>query len=120
MSIKPNQRYVQFAFNGNISQVTKILPQIIYDPRIIIEAGTPFIKQYGMEGVRVIRNLWRGLIVADMKVSDGAIHEVQFARAAGANAVTVLGSAPVETLDFFDDYCKRLNVYSMIDMLGVL
>ncbi len=119
MSIQPNRRYIQLAFNGTMQQVKRILPRIPYDPRILIEAGTPYIKQFGMNGVRLIRRLWRGLVVADLKITDGAVREVRFAANAGANAVTVMGSAPIETLDFFNEYCKNLGVYSMIDMLGV-
>jgi len=119
LSVERNKRYVQFAFNGTVNQVRRVLPQIPYDPRIIIEAGTPYIKQYGMDGVRLIRRFWRGLVVADLKITDGAIKEVLFAARAGANAITVMGSAPVETLDFFNEYCEKHGVYSMIDMLGV-
>ena len=110
---------MQFAFNGTMQQVKRVLPKIPYDPRIIIEAGTPYIKQYGMNGVKLIRKLWRGLVVADLKITDGAISEVRYAVNAGANAVTVMGSAPIETIDFFNEYCENLGVYSMIDMLGV-
>ena len=110
---------MQLAFNGTMQQVKHVLPQIPYDPRILIEAGTPYIKQYGMNGVRLIRRLWRGLVVADLKITDGAVSEVRYAINAGANAVTVMGSAPIVTLDFFDEYCENLGVYSMIDMLGV-
>jgi len=119
LSIQRNKRYVQFAFNGTMQQVKRVLPKIPYDPRIIIEAGTPYIKQFGMNGVRLIRRLWRGLVVADLKITDGAVSEVRYAVNAGANAVTVMGSAPIETIDFFDEYCENLGVYSMIDMLGV-
>jgi 3-keto-L-gulonate-6-phosphate decarboxylase len=38
---------------------------------------------------------------------------------AGANAVTALGLAPIETLDFFTKTCRKWEVYSMIDMLGM-
>jgi 3-keto-L-gulonate-6-phosphate decarboxylase len=41
------------------------------------------------------------------------------ARGAGADAVTVLGNSPTETLDFFVQHCEQLGVISMIDMLGV-
>jgi bifunctional enzyme Fae/Hps len=95
------------------------LSQIPFDSRILIEAGTPYIKRYGMSGVQLIRRYWRGIVVADLKVTDGAVKEAQFAAAAGANAVTVMGSAPTETLDFFNEYCAKLGIYSMIDMLGV-
>ena len=119
MGLRTLKRYVQIAFNGTAQQVRRILPQIPYDPRIIIEAGTPYVKLNGMAGVRLIRRMWRGLIVADIKVTDGAVKEVMFAAGAGANAATVMGSAPVETLDYFVEFCAKHNMYSMIDMLGV-
>ena len=113
-----NQRYVQFAFNHTATDVLRILPQIPYDPRIIIEAGTPYIKKEGIAGINLIRRLWRGLVVADLKVTDGANEEVQLAYSAGANAVTAAGTAPEETLDFFDEVCEQFGILSMIDMLG--
>lgn len=113
-------RYLQIAFNHDIQEVWRVLPQIPRDPRIIIEAGTPYCKSEGMAGVRFIRRMWGGLVVADLKVTDGAREEVRFAVNAGANAVTAMGSAPVETLDFFCKTCEEMNVLSMIDMLGVI
>jgi bifunctional enzyme Fae/Hps len=113
-----NQRYIQIAFNHTASDVLRILPQIPYDPRIIIEAGTPYIKREGIAGIRLIRRLWRGLVVADLKVTDGANEEVRLAYSVGANAVTAAGTAPEETLDFFDEVCEQFGILSMIDMLG--
>jgi len=99
--------------------VGTLLPRIPQNSRILIEAGTPFIKREGMNGLRYIRRLWPGLLVADMKVADGAVGEVFMARAAGADAITVLGNAPLETLNLFINECRRLNMISMIDMIGV-
>jgi len=113
-----NQRYIQIAFNHSATDVLRILPNIPYDPRVIIEAGTPFIKREGIAGIRLIRRLWQGLLVADLKVTDGAYEEVKFAHASGANAVTAAGTAPTETLDFFNEICERNGLFSMIDMLG--
>ena len=113
-----NQRYIQIAFNHAAGDVLRILPQIPYDPRIIIEAGTPYIKREGIAGIRLIRRLWRGLVVADLKVTDGANEEVRLAYSVGANAVTAAGTAPEETLDFFDEVCDQFGILSMIDMLG--
>jgi bifunctional enzyme Fae/Hps len=112
-------RYVQIAFNYDIPLVRRVLPTIPYNPRIWIEAGTPYIKREGMRGVQMIRSLWRGVVVADMKTVDGAIGEVEMAKRAGADAITVLGNAPRETLNLFISHCAQLSVYSMIDMLGV-
>lgn len=113
-----NVRYIQIAFNHTRLDVIRILPQISYDPRIIIEAGTPFIKREGMAGVSLIRRYWRGLVAADLKTTDGAYEEVNFAYRAGADAITAAGNAPSETLDFFNKTCTQFGVYSMIDMLG--
>lgn len=114
-----NTRYLQIAFNYDIQLVRKILPTIQYSPRIMIEAGTPFVKKEGMDGIAAIHRLWKGQIVADLKTLDGAYSEVHMAQLAGATAVTTLGNAPVETLDIFVSTCASLGVNSMIDMLGV-
>ena len=95
-----NVRYIQIAFNHTVRDVIRILPQIPFDPRIIIEAGTPYIKREGMAGVNLIRRHWRGLVVADLKVTDGAYQEVNFAYRAGANAITAAGTHPQKLLTF--------------------
>lgn len=112
-------RYLQIAFNYNAAMVRRILPLIPTAPNIFIEAGTPYIKREGMAGVRLIRRLWRGVVVADMKIADGAMDEVIMARRAGANAITCLGSAPTETLDLFIETCEKFDMLSMIDLIGV-
>jgi bifunctional enzyme Fae/Hps len=117
--LEDNVRYLQIAFNEDARMVSNLLPRIPQHNRILIEAGTPYIKREGMNGLRYIRRLWPGILVADMKVADGAIDEVFMARSAGANAITVLGNAPMETLNLFINECRRLNMISMIDMIAV-
>jgi len=117
--LRLNTRYLQLAFNDTLTSVHRILPTITPSERILIEAGTPFIKREGMRGIREIRRLWHGKIVADLKTTDGAVGEVQMAAEAGATAATVMGSAPAETLNFFVQECGRLKIDAMIDMLGV-
>ena len=77
-------RYLQIAFNFNTRMVGSLLPRIPPSSRIMIEAGTPYLKREGMQGIRYIRRLWRGLIVADIKIADGALDEVQMVRMAFA------------------------------------
>lgn len=117
--LNPKERYLQLAFNDDLADVKRALPQIPYDPRILVEAGTPYIKREGMRGISAIRELWRGPVVADLKVMDGALWEVEMVHEAGATAVTVLGSATAETLNLFVQHCGRCGLISMIDMLGV-
>jgi bifunctional enzyme Fae/Hps len=112
-------RYLQLALNYDVGMVARILPHIPKSKRILIEAGTPFIKREGVGGIRTIRSLWRGHVVADLKTVDGALGEVQMVRQAGATAATVLGNSPTETLDLFIAACAKLGMASMIDMLGV-
>lgn len=112
-------RYLQLAFNYDARLVRQILPNIPASDRILIEAGTPYIKQEGMDGIRLIRRYWGGQVVADLKTVDGALGEVDMAYRAGATAATVLGNSPTETLDLFIERCDQLGMISMIDMLGV-
>jgi bifunctional enzyme Fae/Hps len=112
-------RYLQIAFNYDARMVASLLPHIPRSNRILIEAGTPYVKREGASGIRLIRRYWPGCIVADIKIVDGAEDEVHMAAVAGANAVTVLGNAPEETIRLTIQACKNLNMVSMIDMLGV-
>ena len=114
-----NVRYLQIAFNHDLGMVQRILPRIIPSERILIEAGTPFIKREGFRGIMSIARMWRGHVIADLKTSDGAIGEVNMARQAGATGATVLGSSPIETLNLFIERCDQLNMISMIDMIGI-
>lgn len=117
--LRSNARYLQIAFNYDLRLVRDVLPTIIYNERILIEAGTPFIKREGMAAISGIRRYWHGDVVADLKVADGAVGEVQIAHMAGATAATVLGSAPTETLDIFIGLCNQLGMISMVDMIAV-
>ncbi|MGD8552928.1 MAG: orotidine 5'-phosphate decarboxylase [Anaerolineales bacterium] len=119
MILDTRQRYLQIAFNYDIQLVRRVLPTIPESPRILIEAGTPFIKHEGSDGIRMIDRLWNGIVVADLKVADGAYGEVAMAKRAGASAATVLGESPTETLDIFVQACENFGMVSMIDMVGV-
>ncbi len=112
-------RYLQLAFNYDLALAKWIIPTLPKSERILIEAGTPFIKSEGMRGIREIARLWRGHIVADLKTTDGGRQEVEMAHRSGATAVTAMGSSPTETLDRFILACRELEVISMLDMLGV-
>ncbi len=112
-------RYLQIAFNYDVDLVREVVPHLASSDRILVEAGTPYIKREGVDGIRAIRRLWRGHVVADLKTTDGAESEVRMVHDAGATAATVLGSSPTESLDLFVHACSELGMVSMIDMLGV-
>ena len=112
-------RYLQIALNDDLFAAYRILPRLPPSDRILIEAGTPFIKREGFKGLRQIKQLWKGFVVADLKTMDGALEEVDLAYHAGASAATVLGSASVETINCFVKRCKELELVSMIDMINI-
>jgi bifunctional enzyme Fae/Hps len=112
-------KYLQLAFNQDSSVVARILPRIPKVNRIIIEAGTPYIKKEGARAIQTIRAMWPGYVLADIKTMDGARDEVEEAASAGANGATVLGAAPPETLNGFISACESFGVDAFIDMIGV-
>lgn len=58
-------------------------------------------------------------VVADIKAIDRGETEVEICSRAGANAATVMGTAPVETIDAFIANCTAHGLDAMIDMMNV-
>ncbi|PJE57405.1 MAG: hypothetical protein COU82_02165 [Candidatus Portnoybacteria bacterium CG10_big_fil_rev_8_21_14_0_10_38_18] len=124
--------YLQIALNSTLGEAEEIIGQLPVDERILIEAGTPLLKTYGEEGIRMIENWWQqriyqergdkafpGYVIADYKAMDRGTTEVGIAHRAGASAITVLGSAPAETIDVLVDNCQKQGLDSIIDMMNV-
>jgi len=111
--------YLQLAFNHTWQDFVRLIPMVPHDEHIIIEAGTPFLKRYGIGVVSKMRRYWPGQIMADLKVVDGAEQEVRMAAAAETNLITALGSAGPESLQIFVDTCRRHNLSPVFDMLHV-
>lgn len=119
------KRYLQIALNSTPSEGEEIISQLPSSDRIIIEAGTPLIKAYGIEGIRRLKEAWQYqaetevYIVADTKCMDRGKTEVEIAKMGGASAATALGAAPLETINYFISACEELGLDSMVDMIGV-
>ncbi len=125
-----NHHYLQISFNSSLDEAQYILNSIPPTDRILIEIGTPLIKQYGISSIRALTTWWQQRLfanefitpaytVADFKCMDRAATEVQLAKSAGASAVVALGQAPIETLNSFVQKCDELKIDSMIDMMNV-
>jgi bifunctional enzyme Fae/Hps len=56
--LDPKQTYLQIALNKTMSDAAEVIRLLPISDRIIIEAGTPFIKRYGMDGIRHLRRVW--------------------------------------------------------------
>jgi bifunctional enzyme Fae/Hps len=110
---------MQLAFNSSMSDFMSVVNYIPQIDNIIIEAGTPLIKQFGIQVVAEMRSYWPGEICADMKIIDGAYEEVLMAVDAGATSVTAMGNTTKETLTVFVATCKKMQVKSIIDMMNV-
>lgn len=53
--LNPHNRYLQIALNSTLQDAQRIIHDLPADPRIIFEAGTPFIKHYGLDGISAIK-----------------------------------------------------------------
>lgn len=122
------KKYLQVALNSTLSDARDIIDDLPVSDRILIEAGTPLIKQYGMRAVSELLDRWQyktyieGIhpyIVADVKTMDRGATEVAMAKEAGASAVIALGQAPLETINSFIEACEKYQVDSMVDMMNV-
>lgn len=58
-------------------------------------------------------------VVADLKAMDRGGTEVEIAARAGASAAVALGTAPIETLNFFIEECEANGLDAMIDMMNI-
>jgi bifunctional enzyme Fae/Hps len=114
--------YLQIALDvPNINSVKRIVGQLPKNDSIILEAGTPLIKKYGVGVIREIREVSKdSFIIADLKTMDVGKVEVDIAFDATANAVCCAGAASVDTIDDFIYEAKRLGIYSFVDMMQVV
>ena len=85
-----------------------------------VEAGTPLIKSEGLDAVRELKKAFKGhRIVADMKVMDTGAFEVEIAAKAGADVVTVLGTADDETIADAVRGGEKYGAEVVVDLLNV-
>lgn len=85
-----------------------------------VEAGTPLIKSEGLDAVRELKKAFpEHRIVADMKVMDTGAFEVEIAAKAGADLVTVLGTADDETIADAVRGGEKYGAEVVVDLLNV-
>jgi len=128
--LNPRQRYLQIALNGDLADAQRIIARLPASERIIIEAGTPLIKEHGIAAASRLNYWWQkrldgakinapAYIVADLKTIDRGATEAQMAARAGASAAVAMGQAPAETLNAFIAECEVLGIDAMVDMMNV-
>jgi 3-hexulose-6-phosphate synthase len=98
-----------------VALVEKVHPYID-----LIEAGTPFIKRFGLDALKLFRQVAPGkLIVADMKAMDAGAYEAAIAFEAGADIMTVLGCANDETILGALQEANKRNRLIAVDLIAV-
>lgn len=86
----------------------------------IIEIGTPFLMQYGLDAVRRFRDAFPDKeILADAKIMDAGRLEVTAALEAGADYATVLAVTDLLTMQECVDAANRLGKRVVADMICV-
>jgi bifunctional enzyme Fae/Hps len=87
---------------------------------IIIEAGTPLIKRYGVEVIQKIRHLRPdSVIIADMKTLTCGKNEARMAGDATADVIGFSGLAPLKTQERFIEECHNVGALALLDTINL-
>ena len=116
-----NPPYLQVAFDlTELESVLNVLDHLPTSDHLILEAGTPLIKRYGLGVIREMRKARpSAFIVADLKTLDTGNLEARMAADEAADAVVVSGLAPASTIDKAIEEANKTGIYVVIDMLNV-
>jgi len=99
LTLDRRKKYLQVALNSTLSEAAEIIRTLPESDRILLEAGTPLIKHYGIDAIRFLKN--------------------SRPQSAGASGAIALGQAPVETINIFIQACHEFGLDSMLDMMNV-
>ncbi len=113
--------YLQVSIDiPDINAVKNILKQIPQSDHLIIEAGTPLIKRYGVGVVEAIREVRpNAFVVADLKTLDTGNLEARMVADAAADAVVISALAPLPTIEKAIREAKKTGIYAVLDTLNV-
>ncbi len=113
--------YLQVAFDlTELTSVLTVLEELPTSDHLILEAGTPLIKRYGLSVLSEMRKVRpSAFIVADLKILDTGNLEARLAADESADAVVISGLAPISTIDKAIEEANKTGIYAIIDMLNV-
>lgn len=116
-----NPPYLQVALDlDNLDAVKRIMDVLPERERILIEAGTPLVKKFGVGVVSKIRELRPdAFIIADLKTLDVGRVEVKMAADETADAVAISGLGTVESIEKAIHEAQKQGIYSILDMMNV-
>ncbi|WP_413825462.1 MULTISPECIES: bifunctional 5,6,7,8-tetrahydromethanopterin hydro-lyase/3-hexulose-6-phosphate synthase [unclassified Methanobrevibacter] len=116
-----NPPYLQVALDlDNLNAMERIIDQLPDRERIIIEAGTPLVKKFGVGVVSKIRKLRPdAFIIADLKTLDVGRVEIKMAADETADAVAISGLGTIESIEKAIHEAQKQGIYSILDMMNV-
>lgn len=113
--------YLQVALDlDNLDAMEKIIKDIPDKERVLIEAGTPLVKKFGVGVVSKIRELRPdAFIIADLKTLDVGRVEIKMAADQTADAVAISGLGTLESIKKAIHETQKQGIYSILDMMNV-
>lgn len=113
--------YVQVALDlDNLDTMEKIINAVPDRERVLLEAGTPLIKKFGVGVVSKIRAIRPdAFIIADLKTLDVGRVEIKMAADETADAVAISGLGTIESIEKAIHEAQKQGIYSILDMMNV-
>jgi 3-hexulose-6-phosphate synthase/6-phospho-3-hexuloisomerase len=103
-----------------LSRALKVAEAAVAGGADYVEAGTPLIKSEGLDAVRKLREAFPDrTIIADMKTMDAGKIEAEAAAKAGANVLTVCGTAAESTIRECVETGRQYGLDVAVDLLEV-
>ncbi len=133
---KPKSAHEMIGFRiNNLEQPPYLGVELVFDdwrrvegvlkslPRkdgIVIKAGAPLIKKYGVEVCQKIHQIRpETVVIADMKTLDTGNLEARMAGDATADAITFSGRAPIKTQERFIEECSKVGALAYMDTINL-
>ncbi|MFS0750491.1 3-hexulose-6-phosphate synthase [Oceanobacillus sp. 1P07AA] len=86
----------------------------------VVEIGTPVVINEGLKAVKEMKAAFPNLtVLADLKIMDAAGYEVSQASQAGADIITILGTAEDQSIEGAVEEAKKHNKKILVDMIAV-
>ncbi len=116
-----NPPYLQIALDlVSKDELVRILNGIPKSDKILLEAGTPLIKKFGINILKeLLSHAEDTYVVADMKTLDVGRLEVQIAVEEKACAVAISGLASIETIESSIEEGTKRDIDIILDLMNV-
>jgi 3-hexulose-6-phosphate synthase len=86
----------------------------------VVEIGTPVVINEGLKAVKEVKAAFPNItVLADLKIMDAAGYEVSQAAKAGADIITILGTAEDESIKGAVAEAKKQGKEILVDMIAV-